>query len=167
MSKRRRNSISEQFAVRTIRMLESPAYRALSLSAHRVLSRIEVELGHHGGNENGKLPVTYEDFVQYGIDRHAIGPGIREAVALGFLEVTEHGQAGNAEFRSPNKFRLTYAHATNINPTHEWQSIQTEEARALACAARNAKAPSKKQKSSGGKRHVSVGKPHTEKPKLQ
>src|SRR5262249_51825691 len=107
--RRRRTEIGEQFSARVIRMLESPAYRALSLSAHRVLSRIEVELGHHGGSDNGKLPVTYNDFVAYGVDRHAIGAAIREAVALGFLEVTEQGRAGNAEFRSPNKFRLTYA----------------------------------------------------------
>src|SRR5215470_13177670 len=115
---RRRNTIAEQFMVRTIRMLESPAYRALSLSAHRVLSRIEVELGHHGGTDNGKLPVTYDDFVKYGVDRHAISAAIREAVALGFLEITEQGRAGNAEFRSPNKFRLTYAYTSGVKPTH-------------------------------------------------
>src|SRR5262249_26631794 len=35
----------------------------------------------------------------YGIDRHAIGPAIRELVALGFVEITEHGRAGNADWR--------------------------------------------------------------------
>jgi len=29
-------------------------------------------------------------------------------VALGFVEITEHGRAGNAEHRTPNKFRLTH-----------------------------------------------------------
>ena len=58
----RRTKIGEQFSTRIIRMLESPAYRALSLSAHRLLSRIEVELAHHGGKDNGKLPVTFKDF---------------------------------------------------------------------------------------------------------
>src|SRR5207342_1105739 len=107
----RRTSIGEQFSARTVRMLESPAYRALSLSAHRVLSRIEVELGHHGGTDNGKLPVTYNDFQEYGVDRHSISAAIRECVALGFLEITEIGRAGNAEFRTPNKFRLTYIYS--------------------------------------------------------
>jgi hypothetical protein len=68
---------------------------------------LEVELGHHGGTDNGKLPCTYADFEQFGIERHAIGPAIRECAALGFLKVTEKGHAGNAEFRSPNKFLLT------------------------------------------------------------
>jgi len=48
-------------------MLESPAYRVLSRAAHLVISRIEVELGHHGGNDNGKLPVTVNQFVEYGV----------------------------------------------------------------------------------------------------
>jgi hypothetical protein len=30
-----------------------------------VLSRIELELCYHGGNDNGQLPVTFEDFVEY------------------------------------------------------------------------------------------------------
>jgi hypothetical protein len=128
-------------------MLESPAYRALSLSAHRVLSRIEVELGHHGGTDNGKLPVTFNDFVDYGIERHSIAPAIREAVALGFLVITEPGRAGNAEFRSPNLFRLTYAYdrkakSSGIEPTNNWRSIETiEQALLLSHMARKNKKP--------------------------
>jgi hypothetical protein len=54
------NPITQGWAARPIEMLESPAYRALSLSAHRALSRIEIELAHHGGKDNGKLPVTFD-----------------------------------------------------------------------------------------------------------
>jgi hypothetical protein len=46
---RRRNKISGQFSAHLIEMLESPAYRALSRSALMVISRIEIELAHHGG----------------------------------------------------------------------------------------------------------------------
>ena len=88
--------------------LRSPAYRVLSLSARRLLDRMEIELADHGGTDNGKLPVTYDDFERYGIHRHAVGPAIRELVALGFVEITEVGRAGNAEWRKPNVFRLTY-----------------------------------------------------------
>ena len=48
MTARRRNSIRGQFSARLLEVLESPAYRALSLSAHLIISRIEIELGHHG-----------------------------------------------------------------------------------------------------------------------
>ena len=160
----RRNRIGEQFAPRTIRMLESPAYRVLSRSGHRILARVEIEMAHHGGFDNGKLPVTFEDFVQYGMDRHAVAPAIRECCALGFLEVTELGRAGNAEFRQPSKYRLTYRHVDRANATNEWQRIHTvEEAEQIAWAARrSAAAASRKRKTSGGRCHVSVGETHTE-----
>jgi hypothetical protein len=139
VSRNREKSIPGQFAARLVEMLEAPAYRVLSLSAHRIISRVEIELGHHGGNDNGRLPVTYEDFERYGIDRHCIPLAIREAVALGFLQVTEHGRAGNAEWRRPNYFRLTYKPAKGLPGygTNEWRRFQTvEEARAIANAAR-------------------------------
>ena len=94
----RRTKIHGQFAPRTIEMLESPAFRVLSLSARRILDRVEIELAHHGGQDNGKLPVTFDDFARYGINRQQIAPAIRECEALGFLQITERGRAGNAEF---------------------------------------------------------------------
>jgi hypothetical protein len=110
-------------------MIESPAFRVLSLSARRVLCRVEIELAHHGGKDNGRLAITYDDFEAYGIHRHAIGPAIREAEALGFLQVTEHGRGGNAEFRSPNRFRLTYRAAKDVSGdgSHEWRRIDSTE----------------------------------------
>src|ERR1700737_2610901 len=139
----RRNRISGQWSARLIEMLESPAYRALSLSAHRVISRIEIELGHHGGNDNNKLPVTFNDFMEYGVDRAAVAPAIREADALGFIRVSERGHGGNSEFRKPNLFGLTFAHgreARSKPPTHEWRKIKTtEQALEIARAARAAK----------------------------
>src|SRR5262245_55463989 len=137
---RRRNSISGQWSPRLIEMLESPAYRELSLSAHRIISRIEIELAHHGGNDNGKLPVTYEDFIEYGVHRHSIAPAIREAVALGFIEVMKRGRGGNAESREPSHYRLTFAHDRDSRqspPTHDWRKIKTLEQ--AATAARHAR----------------------------
>jgi hypothetical protein len=142
---KRRNRINGQWQARLIEMLESPAYRALSLSAHRLMSRIEVELGHHGGNDNGRLPVTFEDFIEYGIHRDAIAPAMRELEALGFIRVTERGRGGNAEHRQSNKFFLTYAHGRDSRanpPTHDWRKIKTmEEAMEIAEVARDNKNP--------------------------
>jgi hypothetical protein len=165
----RRATISGQFAPRLIEMLESPAYRALSLSARRVLDRLEIEMAHHGGTDNGKLPVTFDDLERYGIHRQAIAPAIREGQALGFLVITEQGCAGNAEHRSPNLFRLTYRHAKGLpgDGTHEWRKIGTiEVAEALAKAARAARTTRewrvRKTNSSGGKRQNPVVKTNTE-----
>jgi hypothetical protein len=106
--RQRHSKIEGAFSVRRIEMLESPAYRMLSLSAHRVLARLEIEHANHGGNDNGNLPVTYEHFEEYALDRHAIAPAVRECVALGFVVITRPGRAGNAEFRIPTLYRLTY-----------------------------------------------------------
>jgi hypothetical protein len=140
---KRRNRINEQFAARTISMLESPAFRVLSLSAHKVISRLEIELAHHGGNDNGKLPVTTDQFVEYGMHRTSVAPAIREAEAFGFIRITERGRGGSAEYRTPNKFFLTFAHgrdSRSIPPTHDWRRIKTvDEAERIARAARAAK----------------------------
>src|SRR5262245_58397528 len=123
-------------------MLESPAWRALSLSGRRVIDRIEIELAHHGGNDNGSLPVTFDDFIAYGIHHNCIAPAIREAEALGFIKVTERGRGGNAEYRLPNKFFLTFAYSRTkgAEPTHDWRKIKTlEDAMAIAGAARKSR----------------------------
>jgi hypothetical protein len=176
-TKVKQTQFSGQFIGRLVEMLESYAYRVLSLSAHRVLDRIEIEFARHGGKaeENGRLPVTYSDFESYGIDRHAIRPAIQEALALGFIEITECGTAGNREFRSPNKFRLTYRPAKGIpgDGSHEWRLFRSiEDAMNTARRARTGRfdrihkppnrVESQKQKTSVGKRHVSLGETHTE-----
>src|SRR5215831_5312412 len=148
---KRRSRISGQWSPRLIEMLESPAYRELSLSAHRVISRIEIELAHHGGNDNGKLPVTYDDFIEYGVHRHSIAPAIREAVALGFIEVTKRGRGGNAESRESSLYRLTFAHDRNsrqIPPTNDWRKIKTLADAALV--AQSARAASNSQSVADG-----------------
>jgi hypothetical protein len=148
---KRRSKISEQWVSYPIEMLDSPAYRALSLSAHKVIARIAIELANHGGNDNGKLPVTFEQFMEYGIShRSGIAPAIREAEALGFIKVTEHGRGGNAEYRRPNLFYLTFAHWRGSKaepPSHDWRKIKTEtDALYIAAEARQAKTPTPKRK---------------------
>jgi hypothetical protein len=127
--------------------LESPAYRALSLSGHRILARIQLEQLYHAGKENGRLPVTFQDFEHYGVHRHAIAPAIREVAALGFIRMTQQGRAGNAEFRSPNKFALTHlpTEGGRVAATDDWRQIKTiDDAEAIAEAARKASARCKK-----------------------
>jgi hypothetical protein len=132
-------AINEAFVPHTLSMLLSPAWMVLSLTARRVLDRIEIEHMHHGRKENGNLTVTYDQFEAYGIHRHAIGPAIREVVTLGLVEITEQGRAGNREYRRPNRYRLTYREAKGAmgNGTHEWRGIETiEQAEEMATMAR-------------------------------
>ena len=142
------NKISGQFAARLIEMMESPAYRVLSLSAHRVLSRIEIEWAHHGGQDNGQLPVTFDDFVAYGLHRTAIGPALVELEALGFIVVTDQGKMAHAaDYRRPKKFLLTSRPVPKgADPLHNWKRITTmEEAQAIAESARRLSGEKKKE----------------------
>jgi hypothetical protein len=153
---KKHNKISGQFSARLIEMMESPAFRVLSLSAHRALSRIEIELAHHGGQDNGQLPVTFDDFERYGLHRHAIGPALAELEALGFIVITEKGKmARAADYRRPNKFLLTSRPVNKgADQLHKWKRFKTmEEAEAVAEASR---------KASGEKKKPPVRKPHRE-----
>ena len=89
-------------------MLESAACRTLDLAERRVIDRIRIELHRHGGRDNGKLPVTFRDFHEYGIRWNSIAPAIRGAQALRFIKVTKYGVASNAGFRTPTLFALTH-----------------------------------------------------------
>ena len=126
-------------------MLESPAHRALSLAALRVLFRIEVEHANHAGNDNGKLPVTYVQFEEWGVRPDSIASALREVEALGFVKVTLRGHGGSARTRTPNFFRLTYRPSRRLDrtkgerddSTNDWRKILTrKEAMSLASKAR-------------------------------
>jgi hypothetical protein len=111
------------------------------------LTRLEVEHMDHGGAENGKLPVTYLQFEEWGIHPNFVASALRELQALGIAEVTRHGYAGAADKRSPSLYRLTYLTAhdagrADATGTHEYLKIKTlEEAEAIAKAARKAADP--------------------------
>jgi hypothetical protein len=139
---RRKTWTTRQFAARPIEMLECPAMRVLSLAARRALDRIEIEHAHHGGADNGKLPVTYQDFERFGLHPNGTAPALRELEALGFIETTRKGYHGPATLRAPSWYRLTYRPAWNAtrrdgDGTHDYLKIKTiEDAEAIAAAAR-------------------------------
>ena len=117
-------------------MKESAAWRALPDNARRLLDRLELEHMRHGGSQNGALVCTYDHCAEAGIRRASVALAIRQAVALGFLQITQAGYRTAAEFRAPNLFRLTYVYGRvrNPEPTDEWEAIETDEqaTRALA-----------------------------------
>ena len=55
-------------------------------------------------------------------------------MALGFVQITRPGCAGNAEYRQPTLYRLTYRHCgSHRETTDEWRRIKTiEEAKAIS-----------------------------------
>lgn len=129
--------VEAPYAALPIRMLSSPAFLELSLAARKVLDRLEIELASEGdANANGSLIVTFANFCSHGLDRHSIGPALRELAALGFIRIKQ-GRAGSPAVRRPNRFRLTYRFGDGQSASNEWKQIEDEDqARALARSAR-------------------------------
>jgi hypothetical protein len=100
-------------------MLESLAWRALTPPAKKVVERLMIELMKHAGKENGRLICTYQDFVAFGIRGRSIAYAIRQAVELGFVEITARGWRAAVHGR-PAKYRLTFLSAYGKVPTDEW-----------------------------------------------
>lgn len=125
---RGRNAVpkGDSFTWATTEMKESPAWRAMPLAARQVVDRIEVEHGLHGGQLNGKLPVTYDDFEKYGIRRMSIAFGIRAAVALGWLDITDQGHRGAADVRRAARYALTWVDRHDGAPrSNRWKRFRT------------------------------------------
>src|SRR5581483_5219485 len=131
-----RNRIAGQFAPRLVEMLESVARR------NRRIDRMSLAVCHCLGRRDA---------------RHSIGPAIREVTALGFVEITEDGRAGNADWRRPNLFRLTYRHVDRANPTNEWHRITEDEAHMIAKGARRQGRKSVGRKQKTGVRNGTIG----------
>jgi hypothetical protein len=101
-----------------------------------ILDRLEIEIAKHSGKGNGKLIVTFAQFEEYGLYRKTIPPALRELIALGFIEITEQGRGGNAEWRRPSKYRLTSRNTDDAPATHEWRQITDDDAAMIAAGAR-------------------------------
>src|SRR5260221_4345131 len=76
----------------TADMLDSSAWRALSGNAMKVIMRIALEHLKHGGLENGKLPVTYQDFVKWGVRKNSVREAQLVAIHLGRIDRTSIGE---------------------------------------------------------------------------
>jgi hypothetical protein len=135
--RKRKNKISEQFVYYTRDMIDSPAYRALSLQARKVLRRLELEHMAHGGQDNGKLPCRYHDFINYGCRKNGLSAALIEVEVLGFSKTMTLGTRpfGNIPGKA-STFLLTYLPTADGPPTHDWKKISSiEEARAAVAMA--------------------------------
>jgi hypothetical protein len=126
--RRNRPPQGEPFIWFTREMLESNAWAALSLAAGRVIERIIIEHMAHADNENGALIVTYADFEKFGIRRMSIKRAIDEAVALGFMIVTQKGRASIGIDRWPTHFALSWLDLKDGTPASKrWKAITGKE----------------------------------------
>jgi hypothetical protein len=134
--------LASHWASRPVELLRSPSFRVLSRAAHFALCRIEIELRQHGGHGNGKLIVTTDQFVEYGIHKRMVPAALRELEALGIICIPVRGRGGNAEHGQPHRFLLNYACGAvdALGENNSWRRVQTlAEAKKIARIARGSK----------------------------
>jgi hypothetical protein len=122
-----RQKIAGQFIAHRVEMIRSPAWRALSLTARRILDRLEIEHADHAGRENGSLICTYDDFKRAGIRRNSVSVGLLELIELGFLVVAQQGRMTRADFHVPSKYLLTYLNTKSGGPTDDWSKVADDD----------------------------------------
>jgi hypothetical protein len=113
----------------TKEMYESAAFQELvkHSRARIVVDRVAYEHLRHGAKENGRLKVTFDNFVAWGMSRSRVGDAIAIAEALGWIKLVERGRASFEDARSPNQFAVTWQAIGTALPTNDWKRIWSEE----------------------------------------
>ena len=106
-------------------LLNSVAWRSMSVNCHKLIDRLLLEHCNNAGLENGSLICTYNHFQEYGLTRNMIRFAIEEA---SFLGLVKH-QRGERVFakNQPNSYRITfYGTSEARDPTNEWKRMTQE-----------------------------------------
>jgi hypothetical protein len=74
------------FIMLPLALVESDAFRSLSISAYRVLTFLWREHMRKGGQENGKLNAPHRQLVTFGVSPRLIEPAISHLEEIGLVE---------------------------------------------------------------------------------
>jgi DNA-binding HxlR family transcriptional regulator len=116
---------NEPWAFIPLSVLESGAFRSLSINARRVIDRLIIENCRHNRLENGALRVAARQFHDWGVTKDCLTPAIRELEERGLIEVSL-GEATGA-LRSPHVYRLTFYGTLEKPATNEWRNWTSEQ----------------------------------------
>lgn len=110
----------QPWAFMPLEIMESDAYRSLSINARRVLDRLILEHFHHNRIENGKLRVSARQFQDWGVTKDCLASAIRELEQKRLL-TTKLGEAKGVLMPS-HIYRLTFYATADNPPTNEWRN---------------------------------------------
>lgn len=90
-SGRKKWKLEGAFAPLPLYLLQSPAYRSLTISARRVLDFLMVEHLTHGGADNGNLFAPYAQLEAFGVRKDSILEALHMLESFGLIERTFYG----------------------------------------------------------------------------
>jgi hypothetical protein len=73
---------SRRFVWAPVEVMESPEWCRLSINARRVMDRLLIENVRHKSGSNGKLRISFRQFVGYGVHGLALGGLIHFSCSL-------------------------------------------------------------------------------------
>ena len=105
----------------TADLLASRVWQTRSRNCIRLIDRLMLEHLAHAGKENGRLAVSYDQFVEFGIGRRFISDAIEEAEDRGLIEVTFRGFKLK---EAPSRYRLSFfaTSVRNERGAYEWSA---------------------------------------------
>ena len=116
----------EPFVWFTRKMIESDAWRSLSIHARRVIDRVILEHMAHAGTENGNLAVTHADFTKFGVRKASTKIGIDQAIERGFIAITAKGRKSSGVDRWPTRYALSWLPLKDgTPPSNRWKKWAT------------------------------------------
>jgi hypothetical protein len=106
-------------------MMASDAWLGATPAVQAVVWRLYVEHGIQKRENNGRLRVTYRDFVRWGIPKNKIVGGIELAKQLGFVTVIR-GAAGCGKDSRTSEYGLTFLPwHDGTPPFHTWATADS------------------------------------------
>lgn len=118
----------EPFVQLTRELLESPAWRGMSINCRKLIDFLMCDHMNHAGQENGKLMAPYDQLVVYGLTRSEIANAIDEAEYLRLILVERGGRWAGTN--RPSTYELTFLpkqHPNPMTPTNDWKKTTEEE----------------------------------------
>jgi DNA-binding HxlR family transcriptional regulator len=110
----------EPWAFMALSLMESDAFRSLSINARRALDRLVIEHFNHNRIENGNLRVSARQFHEWGVTKDCLTAAVRELEEKGLL-ATERGEAKGV-LMPPFVYRLTFYATLDDPPSNEWRA---------------------------------------------
>jgi hypothetical protein len=116
-------SPTEGFVKLTRALLESPAWRSLSINAHRFIDFLMIEHLRHGGQENGSLRAPRRQLWAFGIGQHQVSAAIEETEHVGLVECRR------GIGRHSSTYALTWIpYGDKTGPSDRWRAYECQTA---------------------------------------